>query len=129
MANFHCPCMFILSTDSYSFEIAKSEKGQVQVTHYGVKGRICSRDWDDREARVFCGTQGFDHGLAYQHSESNVLQEVRGPYWLSGFNCTGDEKSLLDCAYMDRTALGNCKENDIASVLCYNESGNNNRTF
>ena len=95
----------------------------MHVTHYGVKGRICSRDWDDRDAMVFCKTQGFDHGLSYQHSESNVLRDVRGPYWLSGFNCTGNETSLLDCPFMDRTDLGNCSGNDIASVLCYNESG------
>ena len=72
---------------------------------------------------MFCRTRGYDHGLSYQHSESNVLQEIRGPYWLSGFNCTGNETTLLDCPFLDRTELGSCTENDIASVLCYNESG------
>lgn len=93
------------------------------VTHMGVMGRICSRDWDDNDARVLCRSKGFQKGLAYQHSEGNVLREKRGPYWLGGFNCTGDEPDLNKCPRLNRTNLGNCTAYDIAAVLCYNDTG------
>lgn len=89
----------------------------------GIKGRICSRDWDDNEADVFCRGRGFGHGVAYQHSENTMLKEKRGPYWLGGFNCTGDEESIMDCTHLNRSNLENCTDYDIAAVLCYNESG------
>lgn len=83
-------------------------------------------DWDDKDAGVYCRSIGFNFGLAYQHSEDNVLSQKRGPYMLGRFNCTGNETNLLDCPHSNRTNLDNCTEFDIASVLCYNESGQYN---
>ena len=110
-------------TDVYRFHLESEGQGQVKVLHYGVLGRVCSKDWDDNDATVVCRGEGYQNGLAYQHSEDNVLQEARGPYWLGGFQCTGNETSLLDCPHLNRTSLDNCTNYDIASVLCYNESG------
>ncbi|XP_053406028.1 deleted in malignant brain tumors 1 protein-like isoform X2 [Mercenaria mercenaria] len=114
---------YTIDENTYTFGLEKPGQGQVEVTYMGVKGRICSRDWDDNEANVFCRNRGFAFGIAYQHSENNVLKEKRGPYWFGGFNCSGDEKTIMDCTHLNRTNLDNCTNYDIASVLCYNESG------
>lgn len=109
--------------DQFVFGLPKPDQGQIEVTHMGVVGRICSRDWDDVDASVFCRNRGYLNGTAYQHSESNVLRESRGPYWLGGFNCTGTEKALIECPHVNRSNLGNCTQYDIAAVYCYNTSG------
>lgn len=93
------------------------------MDHLGVQGRICGSSWDDNDAKVVCRRQGYQSGIAYLHDENSVMEAMRGPYWLSGFNCTGNEASLLDCPYNTQLSLGNCSRSHIASVLCYNESG------
>ena len=62
-------------------------------------------------------------GMAYFHDEQSTIISLRGPYWLSGFNCTGDEPNLLNCSHNSRLNLGNCSKAHIAAVLCYNDSG------
>ncbi|XP_052281888.1 deleted in malignant brain tumors 1 protein-like isoform X1 [Dreissena polymorpha] len=110
----------------YEFNLEKSNGnygGHVKVTHLGVTGSVCSQDWDDNDASILCRSKGFKNGLAYQHSENNVLVDQRGPYWAGGFNCTGNEIQLKDCPFLNRTNLQNCSSYDIAAVLCFNESG------
>lgn len=104
-------------------------KGQVVVTHYGVEGRICSRDWDDADAHVMCRSMNYQNGMAYYHDELATISSLRGPYWLSGFNCTGDEASLLECPNNTRLNLGNCSSSHIASVLCFNDTGESGESF
>lgn len=104
-------------------------KGQVVVTHYGVEGRICSRDWDDADAHVMCRSMNYQNGMAYYHDELATISSLRGPYWLSGFNCTGDEASLLECPNNTRLNLGNCSSSHIASVLCFNDTGESGEFF
>lgn len=98
-------------------------KGQIIVTHLGVPGRICGRNWDDVDAGVFCKEQGYKQGVAYKHDEQSTSESSRGPYWLSDFNCTGSEKTLLECHHQSRMTLGNCSDSHIASVLCFKEEG------
>ena len=109
--------------DSYSFKLSEKTKGQVMVEHYGVQGRICGSEWDDNEARVVCRREGYTSGIAYKHDESSVSETARGPYWMSSFNCTGNETSLMECPHNTRMSLGNCSNSHIAAVLCYNTSG------
>lgn len=99
------------------------------VTHYGVEGRICSRDWDDADAHVMCRSLNYQNGMAYYHDELSTISSLRGPYWLSGFNCSGDEASLKDCPNNTRLNLGNCSGSHIASVLCFNDTGESGKVF
>ncbi|XP_061172170.1 deleted in malignant brain tumors 1 protein-like [Saccostrea echinata] len=115
-----------IKDDEYSFSVrtgGNGNKGQVVVSHYGVDGRICSRDWDDADAHVMCRSLSYTNGMAYYHDELSTISSLRGPYWLSGFNCTGDESSLLECPNNTRLNLGNCSGSHIASVLCFNDTG------
>lgn len=88
-----------------------------------MEGRICSRDWDDADAHVMCRSLSYQNGMAYYHDELSTISSLRGPYWLSGFNCTGEEMSLLECPNNTRLNLGNCSGSHIASVLCFNDTG------
>lgn len=118
--------------DEYTFAVkpgGNDNKGQVVVTHYGVEGRICSRDWDDADAHVMCRSMNYQNGMAYYHDELATISSLRGPYWLSGFNCTGDEASLLECPNNTRLNLGNCSSSHIASVLCFNDTGESGESF
>ncbi|KAK3097126.1 hypothetical protein FSP39_006614 [Pinctada imbricata] len=110
-------------SEDYRFEIQEKSKGQVVVTHYGVQGRICGVGWGDEEAQVLCRSKNYKNGMAYFHDEQSTISSLRGPFWLSGFNCTGDEDNLLNCSHNSRLELGNCSKAHIASVLCYNTSG------
>lgn len=70
-----------------------------------------------------CRQQGYKQGVAYKHDEQSTSESSRGPYWLSDFNCTGEEKKLLDCPHKSRMTLGDCSDSHIASVLCYDDDG------
>ncbi|XP_021368435.1 deleted in malignant brain tumors 1 protein-like [Mizuhopecten yessoensis] len=112
-----------INEGSYTFKLEDKSKGQVLVDHLDVQGRICGSDWDDNDAKVVCRRQGYQSGIAYLHDENSVMEAMRGPYWLSGFNCTGNEASLINCPHNTQLSLGNCTTAHIASVLCYNETG------
>ncbi|VDI52977.1 deleted in malignant brain tumors 1 protein [Mytilus galloprovincialis] len=109
--------------EKYTLKLQDRNKGQVIVTHLGATGRICGKNWDDVDAGVFCREQGYRHGIAYKHDEQSTSESSRGPYWLSDFNCTGEEKALLDCPHQSRMSLGNCSDTHIASVLCFKDEG------
>ena len=94
----------------------------IEVGHFDETGYVCSREWDDKDAKVYCHTLGFLEGIAYQYSALST-EGLSGPYWLAGFNCTGYERRLLDCAHDDRLHLGNCSDSHFAAALCFNESG------
>ena len=56
--------------------------GRLEVTHYGVTGRICDVGWSDQDAAVFCKAEGYPSGFAYVHSHANDYaseSEVSGP--------------------------------------------------
>lgn len=99
--------------------------GPLMVKQYGIEGRICSANWTDEDAAVFCRYSGYTSGFAYYHSHAQSLPtEVSvGPYWLSNFNCNGTEKTLQECPHSDRLSLGNCTTQNTAGVACYDELG------
>ncbi|XP_033749618.1 deleted in malignant brain tumors 1 protein-like isoform X1 [Pecten maximus] len=107
-------------------KIAKTEngavhRGQIAVHQYGKEGRIMASLWDDKEARVFCRSAGFKYGFAHPYAKSRF--ETVSPFFLSSFNCTGNEKSLLDCPYKSRHSMSNGTKEHMAAVVCYNDSG------
>ncbi|KAL8597993.1 hypothetical protein ACOMHN_011418 [Nucella lapillus] len=112
--------------EGYTFDFEDSSKtsGMVAVTHMNIKGRVCNNDWDDNDARVLCKTKGHLDGLASLHFQYNFATiESRGPFWVSNFNCTGNETSLNQCPFKDRLHLGNCSKAYMAGAICFNDSG------
>nr|KAG5703087.1 hypothetical protein BaRGS_012149 [Batillaria attramentaria] len=116
-----------LTDSSYSIGLhdPSSFSGRLAVTQFGIKGRICSINWTDVDADVFCRESGFTSGFAfYRSNEHDYLYETEaGPFLLSGFNCTGKESSLLDCPHHDRSSISNCTTRLEAGVACYHEAG------
>ncbi|KAL8566281.1 hypothetical protein ACOMHN_056852 [Nucella lapillus] len=120
-------CFFVFSLEDYMDEgtytfALDSDKtyGVVAVTHMNIVGRVCNTDWDDTDATVFCKSRGYRGGIASHVSQQSYSTMVsQGPFWVSGFNCTGKEASLNECPFNDRRHLGNCSTADVAMALCF----------
>lgn len=66
----HTPCIF----SDYSFTMKKDFEaaGTISVSHMGINGRICGKNWDDVDARIFCRGMNYPDGFAYFHSYETV---------------------------------------------------------
>ncbi|XP_074649735.1 scavenger receptor cysteine-rich type 1 protein M160-like isoform X2 [Tubulanus polymorphus] len=114
----------------YKFELETTTKpgiGRVLVKHLGQLGRVCSSNWDDNDANVFCKQINFQRGIAYMHSFHYSWKIIYNsePYLVANVSCVGTETSLDKCKFDDRLSLGNCSNLDHydAGVLCYNGGG------
>lgn len=67
--------------------------------------------------------------MAYYYDELVIISSFRGLYWLSGFNCTGDEVFFLECFNNIRLNFGNCSFFYIVFVLCFNDIGEFGESF
>lgn len=67
--------------------------------------------------------------MAYYYDELVIISSFRGSYWLSGFNCTGDEVFFLECFNNIRLNFGNCSFFYIVFVLCFNDIGEFGKSF
>lgn len=91
--------------------------GRVNVHMFHVWGEICADGWTNKEADVFCRTQGrgFKGGIAsYDEHHSGV------PVLVSEVTCQGNETSINDCV------IGTyffCQSPKQAGAICYKESG------
>ncbi|KAK7116610.1 hypothetical protein V1264_002264 [Littorina saxatilis] len=70
--------------------------GRVEISVGGVWGTVCSRFWDDRDARVLCRNQGFHDGYSIRNTFGTMGS---GPIWLSGLRCNGSESTLHKCPH------------------------------
>ncbi|XP_012937884.1 deleted in malignant brain tumors 1 protein [Aplysia californica] len=100
-------------------------KGALEVSHLGIKGRICSAGWTDKEADVFCKSRSFKGGSAYHRSyfDEYISSKSIGPLLMSNVICNGTERDLTECSFNDRSNLGNCSDSHTAAVYCYKEEG------
>ncbi|PVD37785.1 hypothetical protein C0Q70_00386 [Pomacea canaliculata] len=94
--------------------------GEVQVTFMGITGRICSDNWDDTDARVYCRELGFLAGQAFKHHVSTHL------FWMTDVQCTGSERFLRDCP-KTLAAVSQCSTKLSAGVTCSDIEGINYR--
>ncbi|XP_041375843.1 deleted in malignant brain tumors 1 protein-like [Gigantopelta aegis] len=113
------------ATSEYQFSFANgsADRQGISVKQFGIQGRICNTLWDDRDATVFCRGQGYRNGIAY-HYQALYLESINNPapYWVSGFNCSGEEADLTSCPFNDRLSLGNCQTANQAAALCFNKT-------
>lgn len=92
--------------------------GRVEVYHAGEWGTVCDEKWSYDDASVVCEEVGF----------VKAIHEVRrakagqgsGRVWLSEVDCSGRERSLLDCP---NAGWGNndCSHRRDAGVRCLHE--------
>ncbi|XP_028408888.1 fibrillin-2-like [Dendronephthya gigantea] len=79
--------------------IISNNTGRVEIFHDGQWGRICSDNWDIRDAQVACRQLGFPGAI-----RALSLDEVPRGYgktWLDQLDCTGRETNLSSCPGID----------------------------
>lgn len=80
-------------------KVANWVTGRPQVFFEGSWSQVCAGRFDNRDADVACRQLGFGAGtalvqeLSREQPEINVFPEIA----LTGLNCTGTEKRLVDC--------------------------------
>ncbi|XP_048249663.1 uncharacterized protein LOC124119039 isoform X2 [Haliotis rufescens] len=102
-------------------ETKVAEDGRVLVKKHGYWGTVCGSGWNKTDASVVCRALGYDAGFNKTMYRSSVV-----PQWLGQVNCTGLEKSLMDCKAVEQ----DCRTNSmVAGVKCYNSSDLAKYTF
>ena len=94
------------------------DNGYVQVTKYGLPGKICVDDWSDKAADVICRQSGFVGGVGLKYRVFTP-----STYWLIMFRCRGNETSLQDCDILPPQDSAVCSSSREIGVLCYNRGG------
>ncbi|XP_076317919.1 neurotrypsin-like isoform X2 [Tachypleus tridentatus] len=100
-------------------EVTQDEKlteGQVEIRVNGEWGLICGDKWDFKDADVVCKQLEFELGAISALTGSYYKSEL-STYLMSDVQCTGSEKSLVDCSFSG-WYQHNCKENEAAGVKC-----------
>uniref|UniRef100_A0A671VT53 Soluble scavenger receptor cysteine-rich domain-containing protein SSC5D n=1 Tax=Sparus aurata TaxID=8175 RepID=A0A671VT53_SPAAU len=89
--------------------------GRVELFHDGQWGTVCDDKWGMQEAAVVCHEMNCGNALSVKHNA--FFGRGRDQVWLDDVECSGHEKSLVDCPHR---GLGehNCDHNEDAGVVC-----------
>ncbi|XP_052795723.1 neurotrypsin-like isoform X2 [Mya arenaria] len=111
--------------ENEEFELKIHQSGKVSIRRFDNTGFFCANGFDDAEATVICREMGYKGGSAYFHSRHTKYSTVPllGVPWLANIACVGTEKNLGKCGKFDWGSVGNCDENKIPAVYCYNRTG------
>ncbi|XP_037927279.1 protein bark beetle [Teleopsis dalmanni] len=94
-------------------------EGRLQVYHKGSWRAVCtnSKHWSPADYAVACNQMGFKGGRFWNWVERNAGYEPRLLYEQP--KCTGDEKSLLNCAWQTRQlGSGVCDYHSDIGIQC-----------
>ena len=92
--------------------------GRVEIFHNGAWGTVCDDYWDINDARVVCRELGYPNAVSAPHSAR--FGQGSGPIWLDNVFCSGNERSIVDCAH-NGWGVENCGHGEDASVICSSE--------
>ncbi|XP_071481643.1 lysyl oxidase homolog 2B-like [Diadema antillarum] len=94
-------------------------EGRVMIRLNGVWGHVCGGpSWDMADSMVACRQLGL--GYAHQPMKSTrYMGRASAPILITQLNCTGQERSLLECPYL-LTSNRSCTSDFKAGVLCTN---------
>lgn len=92
--------------------------GRVKLYRRNVWGQVCSTFWSDLDAAVYCRQMNYTGGYALKYKSISGI-----PFVKTGINCNGNESDIDTC--QSQTQI--CYDGDAAGVLCYINTGNNNR--
>lgn len=89
-------------------------EGRVEVLKNGEWGTICDDKWDLLSASVVCRELGF--GSAKEAITGSQLGQGIGPIHLNEIECSGNEKSIIDCKFNAESQ--GCNHEEDAGVRC-----------
>ena len=95
-----------------------SRQGRVQIAVNGMWGTICDDNWNLNSATVICHMLGLPQ--AHAAPGDSGFGPGTGTIWLDEVECTGNEKSILDCRHQGLGASSQCRHHEDAGVICGN---------
>ena len=94
-------------------------RGRVEVYIDGEWGTVCDDGWSSAAAAVVCRQLGFPYVVrASKKAEFGEGTSLR--ILLDDVQCSGQEKTLLECAHAD-VGTHNCSHEEDAGVVCSRE--------
>ncbi|XP_069741458.1 neurotrypsin [Narcine bancroftii] len=94
---------------------ANHREGRVELFHNGRWGRVCDKNWDNRDATVVCHQLGLSEiGVGKRNS---FFGPGPGTAHMDVVHCHGDEAALVLCRHSP-TADGTCGRHHEAGVMC-----------
>ncbi|ESO96939.1 hypothetical protein LOTGIDRAFT_159694 [Lottia gigantea] len=117
----HC---FINQANHSDGDMKIDTTGRIWVYKYDLWGTICSEGWNDKAARSFCRSQGYDSGVSRELSY--LSYNAIDTKWLYNVSCFGNETGFWNCAhkYPTNDEYNVCRYADDAGAYCFNQSDN-----
>ncbi|NXE03313.1 SRB4D protein, partial [Chaetorhynchus papuensis] len=92
--------------------------GRVEVLHEHLWGTVCDDTWAFAAAAVVCRYLGCGQVIAAPPRAH--FGPGRGPVWLDGLTCTGEEGALDECRHKG-WGVHTCEHSEDAGVVCAGE--------
>lgn len=90
-------------------------EGRVEIFFLGKWGTVCHDKWDIDDAHVVCRQLGFPFAVSALGSAH--FGGGSGRIWMDDVECSGSEKSILNCPQNGWGRHG-CNHAEDASVIC-----------
>ena len=90
-------------------------EGRIEVLHRGVWGTVCKASFDMDDANVVCKQMGFIGAMSIKSFGKGY-----GRINFDDLNCTGTERSLIDCPHTEIAFRGGtgCNHKLDVGVIC-----------